>query len=59
MFNYRECFANEHLGTNPNGLAATGHNSGIFDFKDPSKHQVSHKYGSSSIIKNHPCLEVI
>ena len=46
------------MGRNKYGLSSTGFNSSTYDFKDQSKHSVSHKYGSSSIIKNHPCCDV-
>lgn len=55
---FRECFAKENLDNNPYGLSSTGFNSRIHNFVDKSKHPVSHKYGSSSIIKNHPCQDV-
>ena len=56
--NKRECFGSQDLGANPFGLSSTGFNVSTYDFKDKSKHSVSHKYGSSSIIKNHPCCDV-
>jgi len=43
---------------NTYGLATTGFNSKSHDFIDASKQSHSHKYGKSSIIKNHACINV-
>lgn len=40
------------------GLSSTGFNSKKYDFVDPTKTASSHKYGSQTMQKTHPCLDV-
>ncbi len=55
---FRDTFTSNRLEANKHNLASTGFNYKTHDFIDNSKQAKNHKYGSSNIIKNHPCCDV-
>jgi hypothetical protein len=54
----RNAFSNSNLGVNRYNLASTGFNFTPKVHIDESKKALSHKYGSQTIPKFHPCLNV-